>query len=179
MKVLLIVDVQNDFIKGGTLAVEDAEEVVPVINRVMDKFDLVLATQDWHPDKSVHFKKWPSHCVAGTYGAELHPDLHKEKIDQVFLKGTGNKDDGYSAFEATNVELNSYLKDKGVSELYVCGVALEYCVKSSALDALKEGFKVFLIKDAIATFSREEEKIAQEYGELEKAGAVVISSHQI
>ena len=179
MKALLIIDVQNDFIKGGTLAVEDAEKVVPVINKIMDKFDLVLATQDWHPKESVHFDKWPAHCVAGTYGAELHPELHKEKIDQFFFKGTSNKDDGYSAFEATNVELISYLKDKKVSGLYVCGIALEYCIKSSVLDALKEGFKVFLIKDAIATFSREEEKVAQEYGELERAGAVVISSTQI
>lgn len=179
MKALLIVDVQNDFVKGGTLAVENAEEVVPVINKLIDKFDLVLATQDWHPDESVHFDKWPAHCVAGTYGAELHPDLHKEKIDQSFLKGTGNKDDGYSAFEAINVDLASYLRDKEVSKLYACGIALEFCVKSSALDALKEGFKVFLIRDAIATFSREEEEIAREYGELEKAGAAVISSNQI
>ena len=179
MKALLIVDVQNDFTKGGTLAVENAEEVIPVINKLMDKFDLVLATQDWHPDESVHFDKWPAHCVAGTYGAELHPNLHKEKIDQSFLKGTSDKDDGYSAFEATNIDLASYLKDKEVSKLYVCGIALEFCVKSSALDALKEGFKVFLIKDAIATFSREEGEIAREYDELEKAGAVVISSNQI
>lgn len=179
MKALLIVDVQNDFIKGGTLAVENAEKVIPVINRLMDKFELIIATQDWHPEQSVHFDKWPVHCAAGTQGADLHSGLHRDKIDQIFLKGTGNKDDGYSAFEATNLDLAAYLKKKSVSELYICGVALEFCVKSSALDALKEGFQVFLISDAIATFSQEEEKVNQEYAELKKSGIKVILSNQI
>jgi nicotinamidase/pyrazinamidase len=179
MKALLIIDVQNDFIKGGALAVPDAEQVTPVINELMDKFDLVLATQDWHPQKSVHFKKWPIHCVAGSKGAEFPPELHKKKINQVFHKGTGDRDDGYSTFEATNIKPVDYLKKRGISDLYLCGIALEYCVKSSALDALKEGFKVFLIRDAIANFSKEEEKIAGEYAELQGAGAQIITSAQV
>ena len=179
MKALLIIDVQNDFIKGGTLAVPDAELVVPVINQLMDKFDLILATQDWHPKKTAHFEEWPTHCVAGSRGADFPEELHKEKINQIFYKGTDNKDDGYSGFEATNIELVNYLKEKNISKLYLCGIALEYCVKSTALDALKEGFEVVLIRDAIANFAREQEIIVQEYEELQNAGAVVISSHQV
>jgi nicotinamidase/pyrazinamidase len=179
MKVLLIVDVQNDFIKGGALAVPDAEQVIPVINELMDKFDLVLATQDWHPQQSVHFKKWPIHCVAGSKGAEFPPELHKEKINQVFHKGTGDRDDGYSAFESTNIKPVDYLNKRGISDLYICGIALEYCVKYSVLDALKEGFKVFLIRDAIANFSKEEKKIAGEYAGLQEAGAQIITSAQV
>ncbi len=179
MKALLIVDVQNDFIKGGALAVPDAESVIPVINKLMDKFEIVLATQDWHPRHSVHFEKWPVHCVAESKGAEFPPDLQREKINQVFHKGTGDRDDGYSAFEATNIKPAAYLKQRGVSKLYICGIALEFCVKSSALDALQEGFEVFLIRDAIANFSKDEQEIAREYLELEKAGAHILSSHEI
>ena len=179
MKTLLIIDVQNDFIKGGTLAVPDAEQVIPVINELMDKFDLILATQDWHPKETAHFEEWPTHCVAGSRGADFPEELHKEKINQIFYKGTGNRDDGYSGFEATNIELSNYLKERGVSKLYLCGIALEYCVKSTALDALKEGFEVVLIRDAIANFAREQEKIVQEYEELQKAGAQIMLSHQI
>ena len=166
MKALLIIDVQNDFIKGGTLAVQKSEKVIPVINKLMDKFDLIIASQDWHPNQTVHFDKWPAHCVAESRGAEFPSDLNKDKIDQIFYKGTGNKDDGYSAFEATNIQLTEYLKQKGVKDLYICGIALEYCVKASALDALKEGFNVFLVKDATATFSDESEKVDLEYEEL-------------
>lgn len=179
MKALLIIDVQNDFLTGGSLAVEDAEKVIPVINGLMDKFELVLASKDWHPQQSAHFQKWPVHCVAGSKGAEFHPDLSQEKIDKIFYKGTGDKDDGYSAFEATNIELIEYLQERGITELYLCGIALEFCVKSSALDALREGLTVFLIYDAIATFAKEEEKIEQEYAELKKEGAQVILSSQI
>src|SRR5690606_19482878 len=109
-KALLIVDVQNDFCPGGALAVKDGDKVVPVINGIIDKFDLVLASKDWHPVDSVHFEKWPVHCVQNTYGADFHPDLQTDKIDRVLLKGTQNKDDGYSAFEATNVSLADFLR---------------------------------------------------------------------
>ncbi len=105
MKALLIIDVQNDFTKGGSLEVKDAEQVIPVINRSMPKYDLVLASKDWHPRQTVHFEKWPSHCIAESWGAEFHPDLESDNIDQIFYKGTGNKDDGYSAFEATNIKI--------------------------------------------------------------------------
>jgi nicotinamidase/pyrazinamidase len=179
MKVLLIVDVQNDFLMGGSLAVKDAEDVIPVINKLMNNFDLVIASKDWHPAQTIHFEKWPAHCVAGSKGAEFHPDLADDKINQIFYKGTGNKDDGYSAFEATNIKLVDFLREKEIQELYICGIALEFCVKSTALDALKEDFKVFLVRDAIATFSKEKEEINKQYSEIEKAGARVILSNQI
>jgi nicotinamidase/pyrazinamidase len=179
MKALLIVDVQNDFLTGGSLAVKDAEDVIPVINKVMDKFDLVIASKDWHPSKTAHFEKWPVHCVADSKGAEFHPGLSDEKIKQIFYKGTGNKDDGYSAFEATNIELADFLREKEIRELYICGIALEFCVKSTALDALKEGLNVLLVKDAIATFSKEKEEVDKQYSEIVKAGAQVILSNQI
>ena len=97
MKALLIVDVQNDFCPGGALGAPGNDEVVPVINKIQDKFDVVVASKDWHPENSIHFEKWPVHCVANTKGAEFHPDLKTGKIDTIFLKGTGNKDDGYSS----------------------------------------------------------------------------------
>jgi len=105
MKALLIIDVQNDFIKGGTLAVPDSEQVIPVINDLMEKFNLILATQDWHPRKTAHFEEWPVHCVAGSKGADFPFDFHKEKIVQIFYKGTGNRDDGYSGFRQPTLNL--------------------------------------------------------------------------
>lgn len=179
MKALLIVDVQNDFIKGGALAVPDAELVIPVINELMEKFEIVLASQDWHPASSVHFQKWPVHCVAESKGAEFPTNFHREKINQIFYKGTRNQDDGYSAFEATNISLVDYLKQRGITKLYICGIALEFCVKSSALDALKEGFEVYLIRDAIANFSKDEQEITREYLELEKSGAKTVLANEI
>jgi nicotinamidase/pyrazinamidase len=150
MKGLLIVDVQNDFCPGGALATADGDKVVPVINRIANKFGLVVASKDWHPQKSVHFKKWPLHCIQDTPGAEFHPGLKRDQIAQVFLKGTKDKDDGYSAFEATNLALDTYLKSKGVTDLFLAGLATDYCVKASALDAAKLGFKTFVVTDAIA-----------------------------
>ncbi len=178
-KALFIVDVQRDFLTGGSLALENAEKVIPVINRLMDKFDLVLASKDWHPQQTIHFERWPVHCVADSKGAEFYPDLETGRIDQVFYKGTDDKDDGYSAFEATNVKLVEFLKEKGITDLYISGIALEFCVKSSALDALRAGIRVFLIRDAIAIFSKQEEEIKKHYSEMEEAGAQIILSHQV
>src|SRR5699024_7715677 len=134
---------------GGALATQGGEEVAPVINSIVDKFDLVLASKDWHPAQTVHFDKWPVHCVQGTIGAEFHPDLNTESIDQVLEKGTANVDDGYSAFEATNLNLTQFLESKKVDTVYVCGIATDYCVLSTALDSVKSGFKTFVIQDAI------------------------------
>ncbi len=94
-------DVQNDFCPGGALAVQDGDQVVPVINKIMNRFEVVVASKDWHPSVTKHFEKWPVHCVQNTYGAAFHPQLDAENIQEVFLKGTSQEDDGYSAFEAT------------------------------------------------------------------------------
>ncbi len=102
---LLIVDVQNDFCPGGALPTPQGDIVVPVINKLMDKFDLILASRDWHPEDTIHFNRWPVHCVKESHGADFPAVLKREKIIQIFEKGTGSKDDGYSAFEATNKNL--------------------------------------------------------------------------
>jgi nicotinamidase/pyrazinamidase len=149
MKALLIVDVQNDFCTGGSLAVPNGEEVVPVINAIMSRFEVIVASKDWHPEKTKHFDKWPVHCVQHTFGAAFQPQLEAEKIQDVFLKGTSDKDDGYSAFEATSNNLEQFLRDHQVSDLYVCGLATDYCVLASALDAHKKGFNVLVVEDAV------------------------------
>ena len=149
MKALLIVDVQNDFCPGGALAAPGGDKVVPVINRLMEHFDIIVASRDWHPKGSIHFNKWPVHCVENSFGAAFHPDLNTNNIQQILLKGTGDRDDGYSAFEATNISLKEYLKQRNVNELYVTGLATEYCVKESALDAVRNGFFTYVIRNAI------------------------------
>lgn len=150
MKALLIVDLQNDFCSGGALAVPGGDKIVPVINRLMDDYQLVIASQDWHPRSTAHFAKWSPHCVAGTSGAELHPELRRDRIAQFFKKGTGERDDGYSAFEATNANLAEFLTDRGVDELDIVGLATDFCVRASALDAQRKGFRVRVLTNAVA-----------------------------
>lgn len=150
-RALIIIDVQRDFCPGGALAASKGDEIIPVINRLMNKFEIILASKDWHPSKTVHFEKWPPHCIRGTEGADFHPDLNQQKIELVALKGTGNSDDGYSAFEATNVDIVHWLKRKKVDTVYTCGIATEYCVMSTARDAVMAGFKTYCITDAIAS----------------------------
>lgn len=159
-KALLIVDVQNDFCPGGALAVAEGDRVVPVLNRYIEKFlkeDCpIFASRDWHPKKTRHFKdfggKWPAHCVANTKGAEFHSKLKLPKETIILSKGMDPEKNSYSAFQAVDKEgkdLLRILKDLGVEELYVGGLATDYCVKFSVLDALKSGFKVKLLTDAI------------------------------
>ena len=179
MKGLLVVDVQNDFCPGGALAVPEGDKVVPVINELMDKFSVVVASKDWHPKQTVHFQKWPVHCVHNTKGAEFHPGIVSTKIEQVFLKGTGNKDDGYSAFEATNLNLEQYLNQKGVKELYVTGLATDYCVRASAIDAAKKGFKTYVITDAIAAVNVQPGDDKNALDDMQKAGVRLVTSKEI
>lgn len=178
-KALLIVDVQNDFCPGGALAVKDGDKVVPVINGIIDKFDLVLASKDWHPVDSVHFEKWPVHCVQNTYGADFHPDLQTNKIDRVLLKGTQNKDEGYSAFEATNISLADFLREEGVTDLYVCGLATDYCVKATALDACKLGFRTYVITDAVAAVNLNPGDDKKALEEISSQGCILVNSNEI
>lgn len=162
MKALLIVDLQNDFCPGGSLPAPNGNKIVPVINKLMDKFNMVIASKDWHPEKTIHFEKWPIHCVRKSDGAAFHPDLKTHKISETFLKGMGNKDDGYSAFEATNINLKEYLHRHGINQLYICGLTTEYCVKASAIDSQKSGFQTYLIEDAVMG-------VEQNKGDSEKA----------
>ncbi len=176
---LLIVDVQNDFCPGGALPTPQGDIVVPVINKLMDKFDLIIASRDWHPEDTIHFNSWPVHCVRESHGADFPADLKREKIIQIFEKGTGSEDDGYSAFEATNKNLGGYLKEKEVDELYIAGLTAEYCVKSTVLDALKYGFKTFVIKDAVEGIRKNEDDFDNAFEEMKKAGATIITSDDI
>lgn len=179
MKALLVVDVQNDFCPGGTLAVPEGDTVVPVINELIGKFSLVVASKDWHPHQTIHFQKWPVHCVHNTKGAEFHPQLNSVRIKQVFLKGTGNKDDGYSAFEATNLDLAKFLKEKGVTDLYVAGLATDYCVRASAIDAATQGFRTFVVEDAVAAVNLRAGDGAKAIDDMKKSGVQVIRSKEL
>ena len=171
-RVLLIIDVQNDFCPGGSLAVEEGDAVVPVINRIMPLFSRVIATQDWHPSDHVSFAAshpgrkpldvvdaggieqmlWPDHCVQGTRGAELHPRLEVGRIELVLRKGLRRMLDSYSAFfendHATDTGLRFYLKGMRARDIFLCGLATDYCVLASALDARRLGFRVTLVRDA-------------------------------
>jgi nicotinamidase/pyrazinamidase len=150
---LIIVDVQNDFCEGGALKVPGASQIIPTINRLMGKFELVIATQDYHPPNHCSFDLWPPHCVAGTEGAELHEGLMVDSIKHFVKKGTSEDKEAYSGFQETG--LSSFLKSRGVKTVYLCGLATDYCVNATALDGLTEGFKVFVILDAIRAVSKE------------------------
>lgn len=178
-KALLIVDVQNDFCPGGSLAIKEGNDIVPIINDLMNKVDLVIATQDWHPADSTHFENWPVHCVADTDGSKLNSKLNQDKIDQFTLKGTGSDDHGYSAFDATNISLPAYLKEQNVGSLYVVGLATDYCVRASALDALKLGFHTYVVTDAIAAVDLKEGDGKKALQEMYNAGGVLVDSSEV
>lgn len=152
---LLVVDVQNDFLPGGTLAVPEGDEVVPVLNRWIDRFRArglpVFASRDWHPADHCSFGArggpWPPHCVADTTGAEFPRDLALPPEAEVISKATGSDRDAYSAFSGT--ALARRLGDLGVQRLFVGGLATDYCVRASVLDALQAGFDVVLLEDAV------------------------------
>jgi len=173
MKTLIIVDVQNDFLEGGTLAVPNGNEVVPVINQIQKDYDLVVATQDWHPFRHKSFARehpgkkpfeqtelngmsqvlWPAHCVQGTFGAEFHPDLEMNKVEAIFRKGMDTEIDSYSGFydngKQKDTGLLGYLKGRDVKEIAVCGLAADYCVFYTAMDALASGFQTEILLSAV------------------------------
>ncbi len=143
---LVVVDFQNDFTPGGALAVPAGDEIAPRVNELIEsgRFDLVVATRDWHPPDHGSFEEqggpWPPHCVQGTPGAELHEALAREKVDVVLDKGQDPASDGYSAFDGTG--FGDLLRERGIDRLTLVGLATDYCVKNTALDALREGFEV-------------------------------------
>ena len=182
---LIIVDVQNDFCLGGALAVKGGDEVVPVLNRVIEKFAAaglpIFATRDWHPEKTSHFKAygglWPVHCVQGTRGAEFHPGLHLNKDVIVVSAGMLPTEEGYSGFQATDASgsgLAELLRRKGVEGLFVGGLATDYCVKHTVLDGLKEGFKVMLLIDAIRAVEVNPGDGERAIDDMVRAGAVKV-----
>jgi nicotinamidase/pyrazinamidase len=143
---LVIVDFQNDFAPGGALAVPQGDEIAARLHELIDtgRFDLVIATRDWHPPEHGSFAAkggpWPPHCVAGSRGAELHSSLDASRVDVVLDKGTDPATEGYSGFDGT--DLANLLRERGIDRITVAGLATDYCVRATALDALREGFKV-------------------------------------
>lgn len=182
---LLLVDVQNDFCPGGALAVPDGDRVIPVLNdavrRVVEAGGPVYASRDWHPRDTTHFAefggRWPVHCVAGTPGAELHPALRLPGDVIVVSKGEDRRDDGYSAFEGRTgegVTLEQDLRRRGVSALVVGGLATDYCVRASVLDARRAGFEVTVLTEGVAGISPEDSLRALE--EMRAAGATLAAT---
>jgi nicotinamidase/pyrazinamidase len=147
---LIIVDVQNDFCPGGTLPVKEGEKVIPPLNHAKRFFKHSFATRDWHPENHCSFGKnggsWPVHCVAGSKGADFHPDLDIEGVS-IIEKATLPDRDAYSGFDGTG--LTEQLNQRGIKRVFVGGLATDYCVKATALDALESGFEVWVLKDAI------------------------------
>lgn len=190
MKTLILIDVQNDFMPGGALEVKDGNAIVPVINSIQDKFDLIVAAQDWHPVNHASFasnhpgKKefetiklqgldqvlWPNHCVQGTQGAQYHKDVDTNRVTAYFRKGMDPNIDSYSAFydngRLKSTGLAGFLREVKAKDLYFCGLAADICVYFSALDALHEGFNATIIEDASRALIQED---------FEKAKADIIS----
>jgi len=179
---LLLVDVQNDFCPGGALAVPQGDAVVPVLNDYISRFASrglpVLASRDWHPPETSHFHAgggpWPPHCVQDTEGAAFHPDLVLPADVIVVTKGTSPTDDGYSAFEATDEAgraVGERLRAAGVGTLYVGGLATEYCVRASVLDALGQGIDTVLLLDAVRGIDVQPGDVARAVDEMIRASA--------
>lgn len=149
---LLLVDVQNDFCPGGALPVPEGDQVIEPIHAVIDRFPLVVATQDWHPPHHCSFRsaggEWPSHCVAGTVGADFHPALRRSSIDVEVKKGHQVDREAYSGFQG-EPDLADLLRLQGIQRLFVAGLATDYCVRATVLDARKNGFEVVVLTDAI------------------------------
>jgi nicotinamidase/pyrazinamidase len=186
---LVVVDVQNDFADpGGNLYVRGGEDLVPVINDEVRKAREVeapiLYTADWHPESTPHFARdggiWPVHCVAGTWGSEFHPDL---VVDGPVVRKGANGEDGYSGFtmrdpstkETIPTELSSLLRERGVTRLIVCGLATDYCVKSTALDGLLEGFEVKVRLDAVRSVDLQEGDGVRALAEVKEAGGELVN----
>jgi nicotinamidase/pyrazinamidase len=203
MKALILVDVQNDFLPGGALPVPDGDAVIPVANRLQGAFPLVVATQDWHPANHGSFaanhpgKKvfeqidlnglpqtlWPVHCVQGTSGAELAPGLDRACIARIFPKGTDAGIDSYSGLfdngHRKSTGLGEWLKARGVTDVFVCGLATDYCVKYTALDALQLGFKTHFIEDASQGVNLQPGDVRNAIAEMNRAGVVTVQSSDV
>jgi nicotinamidase/pyrazinamidase len=203
MKALILVDIQNDFLPGGALAVQDGDAVIPVVNKLLPAFPLVIATQDWHPANHGSFatshpgKKmfeqielnglpqtlWPVHCVQGTRGAELAEALNRNRIIKIFPKGTDAGIDSYSGLfdngHRKSTGLGEWLKAQNVTEIFVCGLATDYCVKFTALDAAQNGFKTHLIQDASRGVNLRPDDVKNAIEEMRRAGIAVVQSTDI
>ncbi len=200
MRALILVDIQNDFCPLGALPVAEGDQIVPIANQLMETFDLVVATKDWHPADHGSFAAnhpwrkpgqvidlnglqqilWPMHCVQGSFGAEFVKELHVEKITRVFPKGTDAGIDSYSGFfdngHRKSTGLGEYLKEKGVDQVFVMGLAADYCVKFTVLDALELGFKTSLIVDGTRGVNLNPGDVDRAIAEVQEKGAHLVES---
>jgi nicotinamidase/pyrazinamidase len=203
MKGLIVVDVQVDFLPGGALAVPQGDKVIPAINELLTlPFHYIAATKDWHPQghcsfASTYHKKvgehmlvggveqilWPDHCVQGTSGSLLSPLLDTKRLDDIIYKGNEVDVDSYSTFFNNKHEhetgLNALLKKKGVDEIYIAGLTTEYCVKNSALDALKLGYRVYVVLDGCSAINLDPQDEERALSEMKKAGAHIVSLEEV
>jgi len=203
MRALVLVDLQNDFLPGGALAVREGDRVIPIANRLQHEVDLVVATQDWHPRDHASFASqhagkrpgevitleglpqvlWPDHCVQLTHGAAFASTLNTKRITKIFPKGMDRRVDSYSGFfdngRRHDTGLCDYLKLKGVRELLVCGLATDYCVKWTALDAAELGFDTFVVVDACRGVELNEGDVDEALDELEDAGVELVESDEL
>jgi nicotinamidase/pyrazinamidase len=198
-----VVDIQRDFCAGGALAVPGGDEIVPVVNRVMNLFGSVVATQDWHVPGHVSFASthaekepftrvevngveqilWPDHCVQGSAGASFHPDLQVNNLQLILRKGFRQNLDSYSAFfendKKTPTGLSNYLKEIGVHDLWLCGLAADVCVFYSAMDAVRLGFKTYLIEDAVRGVNMPVGSVSRTRDEMISRGVVYVHSSEL
>jgi nicotinamidase/pyrazinamidase len=198
MEALIIVDIQNDFLPGGALEVPGGNEIIPLVNSLQPKFDLIVATQDWHPAGHGSFasshkgKKpgdsfllngldqilWPDHCVQGSGGAEFSKDLDVSRIDKIIQKGTDPGIDSYSGFfdngKKKDTGLDKYLKGRGVEKVFIVGLATDYCVKFTALDAVSSGYKTTVISDATRAVNLQPGDFEKAVKEMRNAGIEVL-----
>lgn len=191
---LVVVDVQNDFAdRAGSLYVRGAEQILPIVNLELSRAAaagaMIVYTQDWHPAATPHFGTWPPHCIRGTWGARLHPALDRIRAATVILKGTGGED-GYSGFSSrdpvsgrvSKTALEDVLRRHGVGKLVIAGLATDYCVRHTALEALAIGFEVAVLDDAVRAVDRTPGDGARAIDELARRGAQIVSSadfHQL
>ena len=180
-KALLIIDFQNDFTSGGALEVPGGDEIAEPVKRLAARLDLVFATRDWHPPDHASFETeggpWPVHCVQGTDGAELDPAMSDVQVDAIVDVGVEREDEGYSGFEKS--DLAQILRDHDVTEVYVCGLATDYCVRASAIDACREGFDVTVVEDAVRGVEVNEGDSERAFADMCDAGAKIASSDEV
>ena len=200
MEALIVVDIQNDFLPGGALAVNHGDEIIPIVNELMEKFELVVATQDWHPAghgsfASSHKEKkpgdiielnglqqilWPDHCIQGTKGAAFAPGLHTARFNKIIQKGTDPAIDSYSGFfdngKKKDTGLHQYLQSENVDTTYIVGLATDYCVKYTALDSADLGYHTYVIADATRAVNLEDGDFEKALKEMKEKGIHIIQA---
>ena len=203
MKTLIVVDIQNDFLPGGALAVNEADQIIPIVNALMKQFELIVATQDWHPSDHGSFasnhenKKpgdqiilsglnqilWPDHCIQGSKGTEFSKDLEITRFNKIFQKGTDIHVDSYGGFfdngKKKDTGLNTFLLENGVDEVFIVGLATDYCVKFTAIDSVELGFITTVISDATRAVNLIEGDFEHSLEEMNAKGINIIQSTDI